>query len=97
MIEFLELKGCANSPSVLVSLRRAISILDIQVDLRLLDIEELSRAGDSRSGYGSPTILVEGRDLLGAEPPEQAAPACRLYPSGVPTTGIIVEKLTRYS
>lgn len=92
-IEFLKLKGYLNSPSVLDSLRQAISILDLQVDLRLLDIEERFQAGDSRSGYGSATLLVEGSDLFGAEPPGQSALACRLYIPGVPTVETMVEKL----
>jgi hypothetical protein len=33
-------------------------------------------------GYGSPTILVDGRDLAGAEPTADGCDACRVYDHG---------------
>jgi hypothetical protein len=47
---------------------------------------------------GSPTILVEGRDLFGADPLEPSI-SCRLYRSargveGAPTVDALVDALT---
>jgi len=50
-------------------------------------------------GFGSPTILVNGRDVTGAAPADSAA-ACRLYTDntgrrgGIPSLGSIVAALT---
>jgi hypothetical protein len=50
-------------------------------------------------GFGSPTILVDGRDVTGAAPADSAA-ACRLYTDdtgrrrGIPSIGSIVGALT---
>lgn len=50
-------------------------------------------------GFGSPTILVNGRDVAGAAPADSAE-ACRLYTdetgrrSGIPSLGSIVAALT---
>jgi hypothetical protein len=50
-------------------------------------------------GYGSPTILVDGRDVAGVEP--GAEPCCRVYSdvdgrlAGVPSVEIIVAALRR--
>jgi hypothetical protein len=92
-IEFLQMEGCPHAPSMLQSLHGAIGSLNLRVDLRLLDIEELSLACDNRSGYGSPTILVEGRDLFGAHVPAASACACRIYAPGVPEAGVIAAAL----
>ncbi len=48
-------------------------------------------------GYGSPTILVDGRDVMG-EPPGTAR-CCRLYPGGskAPPRDAIVAALRRSS
>jgi len=44
-------------------------------------------------GYGSPTILVNGRDIAGAEPSTEAC--CRIYSNGqgVPTVEMIAAAL----
>jgi len=43
-------------------------------------------APDYARGYGSPTILVNGRDVAGLEPASDAKPACRLYRSAALAT-----------
>ena len=53
----------------------------------------------TRGPYGSPTILVEGRDVLGAVPGDGGA-SCRLYGSGregVPPVSAIVSALESVS
>jgi mercuric ion transport protein len=51
-------------------------------------------------GYGSPTILVDGKDVAGAEPSQREG-ACRLYPDGatgfggIPSVDQIVAALMR--
>jgi hypothetical protein len=94
-IEFLHIGGCPHATTMLQSLREAISSLNLRVDVRLMDLEELSRAGDNRSGYGSPTILVEGHDLFGAPAPAASASACRIYSPGVPAAGMIAAALAQ--
>ena len=43
-------------------------------------------------GFGSPTILVDGRDVAGSGPTDTGA-ACRLYPGGAPSVSSIVAAL----
>ena len=50
-------------------------------------------------GFGSPTVLVEGHDVAGAQPVEGLA-CCRLYETedsrgGVPPVGLIAGALSR--
>ena len=48
---------------------------------------------------GSPTLLINGEDLLGMPAPSQPSLACRYYPKGIPTSEeirkIILQKLNR--
>jgi hypothetical protein len=54
---------------------------------------KLSEEKDMRAGYGSPTILVNGKDLFDEPLPSTFDPACRNYRGGVPGRKRIIEKL----
>jgi len=93
-IEFLGMKdGCPNTPKMWKSLNEALNELHWQLPVDSLDVNELSKDHDVRAGFGSPTILVNGKDLFGATPSESLDPACRYYRGGVPGTKEIVAKL----
>jgi hypothetical protein len=98
VIQFLGMqKGCPHTPKLRDSLTTALSMLGWDTKVESLDVFELSRRGDPRAGYGSPTVLVNGRDLLGAEPSSSLEPACRYYPGGLPTVVGIVSRLQELS
>lgn len=50
---------------------------------------------DPRSGYPTPTLLYEGRDLFGLPEPQPPfpEPACRLYKDGLPSSADIEARL----
>lgn len=73
--------GCPNVERTRSNLRAALGALGLPATWR----EFTSDAPDlpaSARGYGSPTILVDGRDILGAGPSD-SPDSCRLYPPGL--------------
>ena len=93
-IEFLGIKeGCPNTPKMWHSLQKAMQELRWTIPVDSLELTKLSEEKDVRAGYGSPTILVNGKDLFGAPSPAKYDAAFRYYQSGVPGRKQIVEKL----
>jgi len=87
-IEFLAFDGCPNSPILLERLgiaspRREI----IEVDLMKV------KTGDSRLGWGAPTILVDGKDLFGVPASLDRGISCRNWSMGLPKVSEIKEAL----
>lgn len=91
-IEFLGMEGCPNTPQMWTSLVDAMKELKWTQAIERLDLIALSKKQDRRAGFGSPTILVNGKDLFGSPFPESYDPACRYYRGGVPGTKDIVAK-----
>jgi len=73
-ISFLTRRGCANSPLLHARVLAAIEELAIDAAVSMIDVNSLP-AHDIRTGYGTPTVLVDGRDLFGHPAPAAAAPA----------------------
>jgi hypothetical protein len=93
-IEFLGMKeGCPNTPKMWHSLQKAMQELRWCIPVDSLDLKNLSEVKDLRAGYGSPTILVNGKDLFDASLPTTFDAACRYYEGGVPGRKRIFEKL----
>jgi hypothetical protein len=72
-IVFLGRAGCVNSPVMKDRLLAAVGSLGFETELEIIDVGGLS-ADDPRIGYGTPTVLVDGRDLFGNLGPQAAAP-----------------------
>jgi hypothetical protein len=79
------------------SLQAALKELQYNQPIEKLDINTLSEKQDKRAGYGSPTILVNGKDLFDSPFPETFNPSCRYYPNGLPNTKEIITKLKSLS
>lgn len=73
-ISFLTRTGCANSPLLQGRLIEAIKTLGLDATLAVIDRTTLP-AADHRTGYGTPTVLVDDEDLFGHPKPLPAAPA----------------------
>ncbi|MDP2885827.1 MAG: hypothetical protein Q8P51_12490 [Ignavibacteria bacterium] len=94
VIEFLSFEGCPHAPVLRQSLEEALQDLGVTDTPLAVDLERLYQSNDPRSGFGSPTILVDGLDLFGRESPLAAEdPACRLYRPALPSTADIIERL----
>lgn len=76
-VEVLYSSGCANVQATRRLVRRCVALLGLEIDV-------LEREGD----HPSPTVLVNGRDVMGDQPPSGGA--CRL---DVPTEERILEAL----
>lgn len=93
-IEFVSFAGCPHAPILRQRLDEALQELGVTVTPVAIDLEYLCQAEDRRSGFGSPTILVDGLDLFGLESPSAAEdPACRLYRPALPSMADVIERL----
>jgi hypothetical protein len=54
-------------------LDEAVRVLNQRIAVDVVDVGKLAES-DYRTGYGTPTILLNGQDLLGAPIPAPAAP-----------------------
>jgi hypothetical protein len=90
-IEFLYFDGCPNTPQLRVYLEAALD--QSNGSFTAIDLTKLPET-DIRRGYGSPTILVNGRDLFDMPQPATPTMSCRIYPGGVPDTDTLIAKLS---
>jgi hypothetical protein len=75
-IDVLVVPDCPNAPVVIERLAQALAgRADVQVATRVIDTVEQA---DQWGMHGSPTVLVDGRDLFAA-PGIPASVSCRLY------------------
>ena len=94
LVEFLSFEGCPHAPILRQRLDEALQELGLTLTPFPLDLEQLLQAKDCRSGFGSPTILVDGVDLFGAQTPLAVGdPACRLYRPNLPTSADLIARL----
>lgn len=78
-IELLWWEGCPSTERALAELRSAISELGLteaEIETREIKTEE---AAAEAGFHGSPTILIEGLDVAGADPDEPTGLTCRVY------------------
>jgi hypothetical protein len=88
---FLTRKDCRDSRAMMDNAIKALNGISFQT----IDVDKLP-ANDVRRGYGTPTILVQGRDLFGMHEPESlVAPQNRQYAIGIPTEEEIGSRLER--
>jgi hypothetical protein len=92
-VELLYLLDCPYVGPAREQLRRALQIAGLPSVWREHDVASAD-APEHVRGFGSPTVLVDGRDVLGAAASE--APSCRVYDAchGIPPLAAIVASLT---
>lgn len=78
-VELLWWEGCPSTERALAAVREALSELDLSgVEVRMREIATDDDARDA--GFvGSPTILIDGKDLVPAADDEQIGLSCRVY------------------
>ena len=90
-IQLLTFPGCPNADSAREALRRVLIASGLRPRFEEVDVSA-SNTPERLRAWGSPTILVGGRDLAGAAP---TGPGCRLYDGtpegmrGVPPDALI--------
>lgn len=91
-IELLGFPGCPNTPAIRRNLESALRALNREPEFVEVNLESLGPS-DARRGWGAPTILVNGNDLMGMSPPTSHGLFCRIYPGGVPSKEEISRRL----
>ena len=78
-VELLWWEGCPSTDRALAAVRGALS--DLGLDDAGVRMREIKDDGDAReAGFvGSPTILIDGVDLVPAAVDEQIGLSCRVY------------------
>jgi hypothetical protein len=78
-VELLWWEGCPSTEGALVAVREALSDLGLSgVEVHAREIETDDDARET--GFvGSPTILIDGQDLVPAADGEQIGLSCRVY------------------
>lgn len=92
-VEFLFFDGCPYAEAARANLRVALRHAHCEERWLEWDLECLSTP-DRLKRFGSPTILIDGTELLGLEPGEQAL-ACRV--GGAPSVASILAGLHRHA
>lgn len=78
-IELLYFQKCPHVDAARAQLRRALAELGQKPEWTEVDV--LCQGAPSHvKGYGSPTVLVDGKDVLGQAPGPSAGLTCRVYP-----------------
>ncbi|MGA9523183.1 MAG: hypothetical protein WBV82_17075 [Myxococcaceae bacterium] len=94
IVELLYFPECPNVPAAREQLRRAFTVVGAPAEWTEIDASVDSAPAHAR-GYGSPTILVDGKDVTGTAPGDGSS--CRIYAGsdvrGVPPLDAIVAAL----
>ena len=68
-LTFLSRDGCVNTPKMRANLDAALKALNWATDYQVIDIGTLP-ATDVRTGYPTPTLLYNKRDIFGMPAPK---------------------------
>jgi hypothetical protein len=77
-VELLWWDGCPSYPDALEELRRILREEQVDTDVALIQVRDDDQARTERFP-GSPTIRVDGEDVVPAEPGEPFSLTCRVY------------------
>lgn len=93
-LEFQYFEGCPNHLKMQNNLYEAIKGLEDKIELEKVLVEDEVAAMQVKF-RGSPTLLIDGEDLLGMPAPENPTLACRYYSKGIPTSEEIREAIIK--
>lgn len=85
-------RDCPNSSEMIRRVTEAITGIENEVDYQeiLIETNELAEKVKFR---GSPTLLIDGKDVEGREEPKAASLNCRVYENGMPSIEDIKDKI----
>lgn len=92
-IEVQYFRGCPNSEEVLNTVKKIIEKAEYKIDFEETLVES-QEAAERYKFRGSPTVLINGKDL--EDLPENPTPSlsCRYYQNGLPSTSDIEKVLS---
>lgn len=91
-LEFQYFEGCPNYLKMQNNIYEAIQGLEDKIELETILVEDDETARKVKF-RGSPTLLIDGEDLLEMPEPDNPALTCRFYPNGIPTSEEIKNKI----
>jgi protein-disulfide isomerase len=92
VLELQYFDDCPNVPIMYQNATDAMDSLDFDIELKNIIVADNAKA--ERIGFrGSPTLLINGQDLLDMPKPENPSLSCRNYPNGIPTAEDIMDKI----
>lgn len=69
VLEFLTRDGCVNTATMRTRLDEALRRQGVAIAYRVVDLDALTHE-DKRTGYGTPTVLYNRRDIFGLPEPD---------------------------
>jgi len=90
-IELQYFKGCPNSEKAMDMVRRFVAESELQIDYEEILVETQEDA-EKYKFRGSPTILINGKDIEDLEESRTPSLSCRYYQNGLPNN----ENLNNY-
>ncbi|MGC8765876.1 MAG: thioredoxin family protein [Brevinematia bacterium] len=88
-IKFLYFRGCPNAAETFNNLTSVLREMNISEDyLEIIEVNDLEMA-EKFNFQGSPTILVDGKDIYTGKEPEGVNYTCRIYEFNGEKTGVI--------
>ncbi|MCX6303338.1 MAG: alkylmercury lyase [Bacteroidetes bacterium] len=95
LIEFQYFNGCPNADSTLHNLREVMAEQGIlETHLKMTEVTNIESA-KALKFQGSPSILLDGRDIYTGDEPTDFSYACRLYRFGGEQTGVIPKEFIK--
>jgi hypothetical protein len=91
-LEFQYFEDCPNHGAMRENLFQAVRGIEDKVEMREMSVEDAETARRVQF-RGSPSLLINGEDLEGMPPPEEASLSCRFYPNGIPSMELIRQKI----
>lgn len=91
-VEFQHFEGCPNGPKLLKNLKDEMVGFEDNIEFSeyIVDTPELAVKYNFR---GSPTLLIDGKDIDGMDIPVNPSLSCRFYPNGLPSKEVIRLKI----
>lgn len=92
-VQLLHFEGCPNVDAARTALREALAFEKVDVRVEEIDVEGTD-APEWARGWGSPTILIDGQDVMG-QTRSSGSSCCRLYADGAPSTEAIRARVAK--
>jgi glutaredoxin len=93
IIEVQYFRGCPNSSEMINRVKEAIKSFEENIEYREILVEDNDLA-EKLNFRGSPTVLINGKDLEGRDLVESASLNCRIYENGLPSVEKIKSRLS---
>lgn len=95
-IEYQYFEGCPNHEKMRDNLYKAINGLKDIVEIKLINVKDEIIAKEIKF-RGSPTLLINGKDIEDMKEPDLPSFSCRYYPKGIPAVEIIRNRILEIS